>query len=115
MSFKTWLYVIGALLIALLGNSISAIWASKDEKFSLWLLLLVVISPFVFITFGLVASRVGVAMGSATIDALLTLSTILVGLIAFGEWNKLTPFQYFGIALVVFGIFFMQFPFKTGS
>jgi multidrug transporter EmrE-like cation transporter len=113
--FQNWIYVAGALLIAVLANSVSAVWASKDEKFSLWLVAVVLISPLVFITFGLVASRLGVAIGSATIDSLLTLSTIAVGLIIFGEWSKISPYQYLGIALVVIGIFFMQFPFKVGS
>ncbi|MES2087911.1 MAG: hypothetical protein V4467_02870 [Patescibacteria group bacterium] len=111
---QLWIYIIGAVIVALFANSASAIWASKENKFSLWLLLLILISPFVFITFGLVVSKVGVAISSATIDSLLTVTTITVGLIFFNEWSKISPYQYLGIGLVLVGIFLMQFPFKTG-
>lgn len=104
-----WLYVLGAVAIALLGNYLAATWASKDEKFSLFLVLLVVVSPLVFISFGLVTSKIGVAVGSGTIDSLLTVSTVLLGLFVFHEWNRLSMYQYTGLFLVLAGIVLMQF------
>lgn len=104
-----WLYVIAAVGVALLANTISAVWASKEERFSLWLLAVILVSPLVFITFGLVTSRLGIAISSATIDSLLTISTIFVGLAFFQEWNKLSFYQYVGITSVIVGIFLMQF------
>ena len=107
--FRTWFYILGAVLVALIANSISAVWASKDDKFStIWFLVLLIISPVVFITFGLVTSRLGLSMTSAIADSLLTISTILVGLFIFGEWNSISMYQIIGILFSVSGIVLMQ-------
>ena len=111
--FEVWLYVIGAVAVALLGNYLAATWASRDDKFSLLFLAVLLVSPFVFITFGLVTARLGVAVGSGTIDALLTVSTVTLGLVVFQEWNKLSLYQYLGLVLVLTGVVFMQFSLKT--
>jgi uncharacterized membrane protein len=105
---QLWLSIIGAVLIALTANSVSAIWASKEHKLTLWLGAVVVIAPFVFVTFGLVASKLGLARGSATVDSLLTITTILAGLILFRESNTLSLYQYCGIVLALVGIVLMQ-------
>lgn len=107
--FQIWLYIIGAIFIAVTANSISTIWAGKENKFTIWLLMLILISPFVFISFGLVTSKIGLALTSGTIDSLLTVSTILVGLFIFKEWGTLNLYQYSGMALAVLGIILMQF------
>jgi multidrug transporter EmrE-like cation transporter len=104
-----WLYIIGAVMLALAANSLSVIWATKEQKLTPWLLAVVLISPFVFISFGLVASKIGLAMSSATVDALLTITTILVGLFLFRERDSLTLSQYGGMFLAVAGILLMQF------
>lgn len=104
-----WLFVVLAVAVALFGNYLGATWASKPEKISLYLLAVVIVSPFVFITFGLVTSRMGVAIGSGTIDALLTVCTILMGLLFFQEWNKISMFQYIGLAMILSGIAFLHF------
>src|SRR3990167_7455822 len=107
--FQTWFYIISAVVIAIAANSISVIWASKENKFTtVWFLLLVIISPLVFITFGLVASKVGLAMSSATVDSLLTIGTIAVGLFLFQEWNNVSLYQYIGMFLAISGIVLMQ-------
>ena len=106
---QTWLYIIGAVVVAVVANSISAIWASKENKFeTIWFLLMIVISPLVFITFGLVTSKLGLTMASATIDSLLTISTILVGLFLFQELNNISWYQYIGIFLAILGIVLMH-------
>lgn len=107
---QTWGYIIVAVLIALLANYISTIWATKESKFtSVWFLALVLISPLVFITFGLVTSRVGLTVTSGTVDALLTISTIIVGLFVLNEWSTFNMYQFFGIILSLLGIILMQF------
>jgi len=107
---QIWMYVIGAVIVAVLANSISTIWASKDSKFtSIWFVLLLIISPFVFITFGLVTSKLGLSVSSATIDSLLTITTILVGLFIFHEWSNFSMYQLTGILLTISGIGLMQF------
>ena len=112
---EVWLYIIGAVAVALLGNYLAATWASRDEKFSLLFVAVLLVSPFVFITFGLVTSRLGVAIGSGTIDALLTVSTVLLGLALFGEWSKLSLYQYLGLLLVIAGIILMQISVRMGG
>ncbi len=108
-TFHVWFYIIAAVLVALVTNIVSTIWASKESKCSLWLLLLLVLSPFVFITFGLVTSKLGLAVTSATVDSLLTVSSILLGLVLFGGWNNLTIFQCVGIVFAILGIILMHF------
>lgn len=111
---QIWAYTIGAVLIAVLANSISAIWASKEDKFtSIWFLAVLIISPLVFISFGLVTSKLGLSISSATIDSLLTITTILVGLFIFQEWNNISLYQYAGIVLTIIGVILMQIQ-KTG-
>jgi len=90
--------------IALLANYLAALWAGRDNKWSLLLIAVILISPFVFITFGLVTARIGVALGSGTIDSLLTVSSVLLGLVFFGEWSKLSLYQYLGLLLVLGGL-----------
>ncbi len=105
-----WSYVIIAVAVAVSANYISSIWASKEDKFtSPWFLALILISPFVFITFGLVTAKLGLAVTSGTVDALLTISTVVVGLFLLREWNALSLYQYIGLTLSVGGIILMQF------
>ena len=105
----TWLYISIAVIVALGANSISAIWAGKENKFSSpWLLAVILISPLVFITFGLVTSRLGLAMSAATIDVLLVATTILVGLFFFHESGSVSLYQVLGMALAFAGIILMQ-------
>ncbi len=107
--FDMWFYIIISVAVAVAANSVSAIWAGKESKFTIWLLILLIISPIVFITFGLVASKIGLAGSSATIDSLLTISTILIGLFVFREWSTVSVYQYSGMALAITGIVLMHF------
>lgn len=107
------LYALCAVAIALAGNSVSAVWARGENKMSLWLLLLLVLSPLVFISFGLATAKLGVAIGAGVMDSLLAVATILLGLIFFKEWNKISVVQYVGIAFSVVGICLMLFFPKT--
>lgn len=110
-----WAYVVVAVLIALSANSLSAVWAKGDDKFSIWLLALLLISPLVFITFGLTTSKLGVAVSSGVVDSLLTASTIVVGLLIFQEWNRITTLQYLGIGMAFLGVCLMLFSPKVGN
>lgn len=108
-----WTYTIGAVAIALFGNYLAATWAKQDEKFSLLFLAVILVSPFVFISFGLVTSRIGVAIGSGTIDALLTVTTVIMGLTLFHEWSKISSLQFLGLLFVMLGITLLQFSMKS--
>lgn len=98
------LYVLLAVGVAVLANYLAALWGSRNEKFSWLLVAVIVISPLVFVTFGLVTTRLGVAVGSGTIDSLLTVCTVGVGLVAFNEWAKLGLREYIGLGLIVLGL-----------
>ncbi len=104
----TWGYIAVALAIAVGANAISTIWAQSSEKYSLWLVALVLISPLVFISFGLVTARTGLLVSAGTIDSLLTLSTIIVALVAFQEWQSLTLIKSVGIGCTVLGILLLH-------
>lgn len=107
--FYIWIYIIGAVGIAVTANTLAAIWAGQENKWwSLWLLAIIVISPLVFIAFGLVAEKVGLSVGAGTLDSLLVLGTILVGLIFFGEWGTLSVYQNIGLVSTVLGIILLQ-------
>lgn len=107
--FSDWFYVIIAVMVALGANSIAAIWASKEDKFSSpWFWVLIVVSPLVFITFGLVTSRLGLSLSAGTVDILLSIATILVGLFIFREIGSVTTLQLVGMGLAVLGIVFMH-------
>jgi drug/metabolite transporter (DMT)-like permease len=114
-NFQIWSYVLIAVAIALLANSVSSIWAKGDNKFSVWLLALLVISPFVFLSFGFVTSKVGLAISSGVIDSLLTITTIATGLILFHEWNKVSFLQYLGMFFAFVGIMLMLFSPKADN
>ena len=101
---KNLLYIIVAVIVAVSANSISAVWASQTNKFSLWLLAVILISPLVFITYGLVTSRIGLSLASSVIDSMLIVGTVLVGLAVFKEWDKILALQYLGIAVTLVGV-----------
>jgi len=105
----TWLYIITAVLVAVAANSISAVWAGKENRFfSPWFVAVIVISPIVFVTFGLVTTKLGLAASSATVDVLLTVTTILVGLLFFHEWGNMTWYQLLGMVLAITGMILLQ-------
>ena len=101
---KNLLDIIIAVIVAVSANSISAIWAKQDDKSSIWLLAVIFISPLVFITYGMVTSRIGVALASSVIDSLMIVGSVAVGLLLFREWDKLLSLQYLGIAFALFGV-----------
>src|SRR3989344_3907674 len=106
---KNLLYVLVAVVVAVSANSISAIWAKPENRLSLWLLAVILISPLVFITYGLVTSRIGVALASSVIDSLLIVGTIAVGLVLFKEWDKIIGLQYLGMGLAIVGVLLIIF------
>lgn len=108
-----WPYIAGAVAVAVLANSLSLLWARGESRYSVWFFAMVAVSPFVFISFGLVGSRMGLAVGSAVLDSLLTLGTIAVGLVFFQEWRSVSAAQFAGMALALAGIFLMLFFPKT--
>lgn len=107
--YSLWFYIIGSVVFAVIGNSVSSIWAKNSNRFSPWLIGILIISPLVFISFGLVTEKIGLAISSSVIDSLLTVSTIIVGLLVFQEWSRISLLQYLGMMLALMGILLMLF------
>lgn len=105
----SWIYVLIAVGVALTANAISAKWAGQSNWVNPWLWPMLMISPIVFVTFGITAARIGLTLGSANIDSLLTIATIMFGLIAFREWKMLSAHQYAGVVFIIVGIVLTQF------
>lgn len=106
---KNLLYIIVAVIVAVFANSISTIWARQENKFSPWLWAVILVSPLVFITYGLVTSRIGMSLASSVIDSLMIIGSIAVGLFFFGETNKIIGLQYLGMGLAVLGVLLIIF------
>jgi len=104
-----WLNVAIAVAIAFTANYTASMWASSESNKPLWFILMLMISPFVFITFGLTTAKLGVAVSSGTIDSLLTITTVMMGLVLFQEWNKISTIQSCGLVFALCGIFLMVF------
>lgn len=111
----SWLYVAITVGVALAANVIATRWAEtasvnwSSQWANVWLAPMLVIAPLVFITFGMTADRLGLALGSANVDALLTVATIGVAIIFRNEWNTMSLAQKVGVAAVVIGILMTQF------
>jgi hypothetical protein len=100
-----WGAIILAVSVAAITNSVAALWAQNMNSF--YFPLLLVLSPLVFITFGIVTISKGLSITSGVIDTLLVVTTVLIGLFFFGEWKKVTTIQVVGMSLACSGIFLM--------
>lgn len=113
---KNLLYVLVAVAVAVSANSVSAIWAKQESKFSIWLLFVILISPLVFITYGLVTAKIGIALASSVIDSLMIIGSIAVGLFIFHEKNQIIGLQYLGMGFAVLGVLLIIFsPYLTAT
>jgi hypothetical protein len=104
-----YLAIIGAVTMAALADSVGTLWANSENKFSIYLLLIFILGPLVFISFGLITTKTGLAIASGVVNSLLVLTSISIGLLFFGEWSKLSFLQYTGIAFALMGIVLMLF------
>lgn len=113
-NFLSYFTIILAVALASLADSVSTLWAQGSSKFSVYLLLIFLLGPVVFIAFGLVTARVGLAITSGVVNSLLVLSSMCIGLFLFGEWSRLSVMQYVGMAFAIVGIILMLFFPKSG-
>ena len=101
--------IIIAVAIAASADFVATIWANSQNKFSIYLGLIFVLGPLVFFSFGLVTTKTGLAMASGIVNSLLVLTSILIGLFYFGEWEKISSGQLIGIFFAFIGILLMLF------
>ena len=107
MNLWSWFSIAAAVALASLSDSVSALWAQGENKFSIYFFLLLLLGPLMFISFGLVTSKVGLAIASGVVNSLIVVTSILVGLFFFGEWSKISPSQYVGMVLAIVGTVLM--------
>lgn len=104
--------IFSAAILASLADTIGAVWSRSPRFDSWWFALLCLISPAVFAVFGYVTSRLGMAITSAIVNSLIALLSIGIGLVAFGDWQRVTGLQYVGMALSLAGMGLMLFAAK---
>ncbi len=108
------LAIISSVGLAALADSVSVLWAKGESKLSMYLLFLFLLGPLVFITFGLVTTKSGLAIASGVVNSLLVITSISIGLFVFGEWSRISVSQYIGMGLAIAGIALMLFFPKNG-
>ncbi|TSC78799.1 MAG: hypothetical protein G01um101425_958 [Candidatus Peregrinibacteria bacterium Gr01-1014_25] len=106
MTIPSWLAIAVAVAVAASANSVAALWAG-DKLSPIYLPLLLILSPLVFVTFGIVTTSKGLSIASGVIDSLLVLTTMFIGLVLFGEWKYITNLQLMGMGMAVIGIVLM--------
>ncbi len=79
----------------ILCDSLSANWAKKSHLSSL--LIVVVLSPVAYLLFGLLASRVNLAVAGSLVNLMIMVGAVLVGFFYFKE--QITGLQWTGIIL----------------
>jgi drug/metabolite transporter (DMT)-like permease len=79
----------------ILCDSLSANWAKKSHISSL--AIVVVLSPIAYLLFGLLASRVNLAVAGSLVNLMIMVGAVLVGVFYFKE--HITGLQWAGIIL----------------
>lgn len=79
----------------ILCDSLSANWAKKTHLWSL--AIVVVLSPVAYLLFGLLASRVNLAVAGSLVNLMIMIGAVLVGIFYFKE--HVTSLQWAGIIL----------------
>ena len=88
----------------ILCDSLSANWAKKSHLSSL--AIVVVLSPIAYLLFGLLASRVNLAVAGSLVNLMIMVGAVLVGVFYFGE--HVTGLQWTGIILGVVAILILS-------
>jgi len=98
--FVVWALTLFSAGFFILCDSLSANWAKTSSISSV--ATVVVLSPIAYILFGLLASRVNLAIAGSLVNLMIMIGAVLVGLFYFKE--RVTQFQWAGISLGVVAI-----------
>ncbi len=109
MNLAAFVLIISAAALASLADSISTVWAKTQRFDSWWFVALCLVSPLVFMAFGYVTSKLGLAITSAIVNSLIVVFSVVVGLWIFGDWHRVSTIQYIGMALSLAGMTMMLF------
>ncbi|MBM4455224.1 MAG: hypothetical protein FJ411_02405 [Verrucomicrobia bacterium] len=97
-----WSAVLACAALSTLADTLGTVW--WEQKKSWVLLAMIGLSPLVFLAFGYVGSRFGLAKASALTNTLVVLGPILVGIFFRGELRQLSSVELVGMGLAVAGI-----------
>lgn len=106
---KTSLLVVWNLTVVssgffILCDSLSANWAKVGSRLSLVIVL--VLSPTAYLLFGLLASRVNLAIAGSLVNLMIMIGAVLVGIFYFKE--QVTLLQWIGIGLGIIAILILS-------
>lgn len=90
-----WSFVIGAALLFILSDAISAYWGKTQNKYALFAFCL--IAPVGYIFFGLLNKDTSLSISSALVNICLLIGAILLGILFFGD--HITQKQIIGLIL----------------
>jgi drug/metabolite transporter (DMT)-like permease len=90
-----WLLTLGSSGFFILCDALSANWAKRSHLSSL--AVVVVLSPIAYLLFGLLASRLNLAIAGSLVNLMIMIGAVLVGVFHFKE--HVTGLQWAGIAL----------------
>ena len=99
-TFAVWALTLFSAGFFILCDSLSTNWA-KTSNFSS-VAMVVVLSPLAYILFGLLASRVNLAIAGSLVNLMIMIGAVLVGLFYFKE--HVTMLQWIGIGLGVVAV-----------
>ena len=90
--------------VFILCDSLSANWAKKSHLSSL--AVVVILSPIAYLLFGLLASRVNLAVAGSLVNLMIMIGAVLVGVFYFKE--HITCLQWAGIILAAVAILILS-------
>jgi multidrug transporter EmrE-like cation transporter len=104
-NFVVWALTLFSAGFFILCDSLSANWAKTSSISSV--ATVVVLSPLAYLLFGLLASRVNLAIAGALVNLMIMIGAVLVGLLYFKE--RVAMLQWVGIsfgvvAIVILGV-----------
>jgi multidrug transporter EmrE-like cation transporter len=99
-SIAVWALTLFSAGFFILCDTLSTSWAKGSSRTAL--AILIVLSPTAYLLFGLLASRVNLAVAGSLVNLMIMLGSVLVGLLYFKE--RVTGLQWTGIAFGVIAV-----------
>jgi hypothetical protein len=97
-----WLFVVLCVILSTAADTVSTImWERKSRSY---LVVMLVLAPMVFATFGYIGSHFGLSIASSLTNSLIVIGPITIGLIFREEWKNMPWQVYVGMAMIVIGI-----------
>lgn len=101
-TIPAWLVVVGCAALSTLTDTLGTVY--WEQRRPITLVGTVVLAPIVFVLFGYVGARLGLAAASGFTNSLIVAGPMLVGLVLRREAQQLAPPQLAGLMLIFLGI-----------